>query len=170
IQPTGKMQKHIYLCWGPEVLDLADNMDDLEGAQKVVKAHSKSGTITLIFEWLKGKGKVTYSHCTHTKTETHLCPFNIIKDCGFNCLMKTGWPSYYLPHPTTISCDIKTQHAYNRRSILTCHQEYDGDLSFATDAWTSPNYQAFVAFTIYFIYNRQPVRVLLDFLKVSKVF
>ncbi|KAK0457625.1 uncharacterized protein EV420DRAFT_1620887 [Desarmillaria tabescens] len=100
-----------------------------------------------MFEWLKGKGAVMYSHCSHTKTETCLHPFNIVKDHRFLCLMKTGHPSYYLPHPTTVSCDVKI--------------EYDGELSFATDAWTLPNYQAFVAFTVHFIHN--------DFMEISKV-
>ena len=30
------------------------------------------------------------------------------------------------------------------------HQNYEGKLSFATDAWTSPNYKAYVAVTVHF--------------------
>ncbi|KAK0467344.1 uncharacterized protein EV420DRAFT_1617412 [Desarmillaria tabescens] len=113
-----------------DVLDMADN----------AKNHNDK-TIIKMFEQSKDKGAVMYSHCLHTKTETCLHPFNIVKDHGFLCLMKIGHPSYYLPHPTTVSCDIKT--------------EYDGELSFATDAWTLPNHQAFVAFTVHFIHNGQ---------------
>jgi hypothetical protein len=25
-------------------------------------------------------------------------PFEIVEDCGFQCLMKTGQPAYYIPH------------------------------------------------------------------------
>ncbi len=46
-----------------------------------------------------------------------LCPFNIVKDHGFNSLMKTGQPSYYLPHPTTVSRDVKTVFAKTRQRI-----------------------------------------------------
>ncbi|KAG2068511.1 hypothetical protein BDR04DRAFT_1129220 [Suillus decipiens] len=73
-------------------------------------------SITMSFE-CKGKGKVTYSHHQHTCAETRakivcwvsesLCPFNIIKDCAFQSLMKTGRPKHYIPSPSTISCDVQ---------------------------------------------------------------
>ncbi|PBK65455.1 hypothetical protein ARMSODRAFT_989723 [Armillaria solidipes] len=147
-ESTGNMRKHVRSCWGPDILDIADQVENLEGARKVVKAHQNNGTITTMFEHLKGKGAVTYLHRAHTKTET----------------------CYYLPHPTTISRDVKTIFAKTWQRIAKLLQEYDGDLSFATDAWTLPNHQAFVAFTVHFIHNGQPVRMLLDFVEVSKVF
>ena len=48
-------------------------------------------------------------------------------------------------------------------------QEYDGKLSFATDAWTSPNHRAFIAITVHLEVNGQPLRLLLDLVEVAKV-
>jgi len=37
----------------------------------------------------------------------NLRPYEIVSDRGFQCLMKTGRPGYYLTHPSTISRDLK---------------------------------------------------------------
>jgi hypothetical protein len=34
-------------------------------------------------------------------------PFKIVEDRGFQCLMKTGRPDYYIPSAQTVSCDVK---------------------------------------------------------------
>lgn len=34
-------------------------------------------------------------------------PFQIVSDRGFQSLMKTGRPEYYIPSPTTVSRDVK---------------------------------------------------------------
>ena len=47
-------------------------------------------------------------------------------------------------------------------------QEYEGQLNFATDAWTSPNHKAFVAFTVHFVHEGVPVSMLLDLVEVAK--
>lgn len=36
-----------------------------------------------------------------------LRPFAIVEDRGFNCLMKTGRPEYYLPSQSTVSRDVR---------------------------------------------------------------
>lgn len=41
-------------------------------------------------------------------------------------------------------------------------QEYDGDLNFATDAWTSPNQKALIAFTVHFEHNGMPMSLVLN--------
>jgi hypothetical protein len=48
-------------------------------------------------------------------------------------------------------------------------QEYDGDISFATDAWTSPNHYAYVALTAHFETKGQPITIVLDVVEVAKV-
>lgn len=45
-------------------------------------------------------------------------------------------------------------------------QEYDGALSFGTDAWTSPNHKAYVAVTVHFEQDGKPVVLLLDVVEV----
>ena len=41
-------------------------------------------------------------------------------------------------------------------------------LNFATDAWTSPNHKAYVAFTVHFEHNGTPMSMLLDLVEVAK--
>ena len=45
---------------------------------------------------------------------------------------------------------------------------YDGDLNFATDAWTSPNHKAYVAVTVHMAVNGQNVAMLLDVVEVAE--
>ena len=47
-------------------------------------------------------------------------------------------------------------------------KEYDGRLSFATDAWTSPNQRAYVAVTVHFEHKGDPISMLLDIVEVAQ--
>jgi hypothetical protein len=47
-------------------------------------------------------------------------------------------------------------------------QNVDGKLSFATDAWTSPNHKAYMAITVHFEKNGTPMALLLDLVEVPK--
>ena len=47
-------------------------------------------------------------------------------------------------------------------------EEYKGELSFATDAWTLPNHKAFIAITMHFENNGEPMCVLLDLVEVAE--
>ena len=47
-------------------------------------------------------------------------------------------------------------------------KDYDGRLSFATDAWTSPNQRAYVAITVHLEYDGEPISLLLDIVEVAK--
>lgn len=42
-------------------------------------------------------------------------------------------------------------------------------LHFSTDAWTSPNHRAFVAWAVHFQYEGVPVAFLLDVIEVAEV-
>ena len=46
-------------------------------------------------------------------------------------------------------------------------QEYEGALSFATDAWTSPNHKVFVAVTVHFERDGTPMCLILDVVEVA---
>lgn len=113
-----------------------------------------------------------------------LRPFEIVKDKGFKHLMKTGCPDYWIPSPSTVSRDVKTVFSKTRNCIAkllqVCYlsallyssftqiQEHDGALSFATDAWTSPNHRAYVAVTVHFEHEGVPICMLLDFVEVPR--
>jgi hypothetical protein len=49
---------------------------------------------------------VSSAQIAHWCAESN-CPHHIVKDCQFEILMKAGWPSTYIPSPSTVYCDIK---------------------------------------------------------------
>jgi hypothetical protein len=51
--------------------------------------------------------------------------------------------------------------------LMNYSQNYDGDINFASDAWTSPNHKALVAITAHFLHNDQPISMLLDLVEVA---
>ncbi|KAF8993712.1 hypothetical protein BDQ17DRAFT_1252516 [Cyathus striatus] len=111
---TSNLYRYAKSYWGDETVTAATAMKnarrDTSEVCDVLAKH-KDGSIVAAFECV-GKGKVTYSHRQHTQAETHtefvcwvsesLRPFNLVQDCEFRCLMKTGRPEYYLPLPTMI--------------------------------------------------------------------
>ncbi|PBK73743.1 hypothetical protein ARMSODRAFT_868845, partial [Armillaria solidipes] len=79
-------------------------------------------------------------------------------------------PKHYIPHLTTVSHDTKTVFAKTHRHISNYLQKLNGLLSFATDAWTSPNHRAYIALTVHFIHeDGTPIKMILDFIEVPKV-
>ncbi|KAK0435696.1 uncharacterized protein EV420DRAFT_1281602, partial [Desarmillaria tabescens] len=127
----------------------------------------------------QGKGRVTYSNCQHMKSEAcaeHICwisessrPFTIMKDYGYNCLMKMGQLSCYIFSPNTVACDVKTVFEHICQHISNMLQSYNGDLHFAMDAWTSLNHHPYIMVTVHFEENGKPVSLLSDIIEVAKV-
>lgn len=65
---TRNLWKHVKSCWDKDVLEVGMAAGTTKDAcESVVKKIRGSGSITAAFE---RKGKVTFSHCQHTKTET----------------------------------------------------------------------------------------------------
>jgi hypothetical protein len=134
---TSNMRKHAKKCWSEEVVasaDKANNADEVRWT--TVKGSLNPQSITAVFE-RKGKGKVTYSHRQHTKLEARAeivrwvseskRPFNIVKDHGFQTLMKTGRPQCYIPSPSTVSRDVKQVFANARKRMAKMLQEHKGN-------------------------------------------
>ncbi|KAG2085568.1 uncharacterized protein F5147DRAFT_588936, partial [Suillus discolor] len=151
---TSNMRKHAKLCWGEESVNMADEAKNANEARTIISG-AKNGSIVASFE-RKGKGKVIYSHRQHTRTETKYS------------LMKTGQPEYYIPSPLTVSCDIKLVFARTQQQIAKMLQEYDGQLNFATDAWTSPNHKAFIAVSVHLEHEGKPLVMILDIVEVAE--
>ncbi|KAF8811029.1 hypothetical protein BYT27DRAFT_7027152, partial [Phlegmacium glaucopus] len=149
---TSNLRRHALKCRGEENVDAARGrpVDEIREATKGI---SPSGLITAAFE-RKGKGKVSYSHRQHTRTETSL--------------MKTGRPEYWIPSPSTVARDVKLVFAKTRNRIAKMLKEHPGALSFATDAWSSPNHKAYVAVTVHFEQGGVPVSMLLDVVEVPR--
>ncbi|KAG1768273.1 hypothetical protein EV702DRAFT_979552, partial [Suillus placidus] len=67
---TGNLHKHVKVCWGEHALEAAsETKNATEARMTVVQSILETGSIQTSFD-RKGKGKVTYSHRQHTKTET----------------------------------------------------------------------------------------------------
>ena len=75
---TGNLRKHVRHCWGDEILCGADKCGDLESTREGLNRCKKDvdGSITTAFERIR-KGKITYSHCQHDKTQTRFVVTNI---------------------------------------------------------------------------------------------
>jgi hypothetical protein len=48
-------------------------------------------------------------------------------------------------------------------------QEHEGKISFATDAWTSPNHYAYVAVTAHLEVKGEPICIVLDVVELAMV-
>ncbi|KAI0267519.1 hypothetical protein BGY98DRAFT_881633, partial [Russula aff. rugulosa BPL654] len=149
---TGNLRKHTKRCWGNEVVAAADKA---KTARDVCDATAKGfldpQLITSAFK-RSGKGKVSYSYRQFTKTESKA---EIVR-----------WVSESMR--PFFSRDIKQVFVNARKRIATILKGQEGTLSFATDAWTSPNHKAFVAVTVHFEKKGVPICMLLDIVEVAK--
>ncbi|KAF8548181.1 hypothetical protein OG21DRAFT_1479289 [Imleria badia] len=166
---TGNMRKHAKKYSAKDVAEVHN---------KIIGSILCNGSITESFK-RKGKGKVTYLHrqhmCAETKAEIvrwvceSLRPFAIVKDRGFQSLMKTGRPEYYIPSELTISHDVRLVFARTRVKVAKLLKEYNGKLNFTTDAWTALNHHALVAFSVHLEHKGAPLSFPLDIVEVAKV-
>jgi hypothetical protein len=46
--------------------------------------------------------------------------------------------------------------------------KYENALNFATDTWISPNHKAYIAFTVHFVHEGDPMSMLLDLIEVAE--
>ncbi|KAG1730510.1 uncharacterized protein EDB91DRAFT_1239076 [Suillus paluster] len=170
IESTGNMCKHVKNCWGEDALAAAvQTKNAREAHETVVQGILTTGTITASFE-RKGKGKVTFSHHQHTKTETKAEIVHWVSESfRFQSLMKTGRLEYYIPSPSTVSRDVHLVFVQTRQQIANMLQKYEGELNFAMDAWTSPNHKAFMAESVHLEHKGKPVAMILDIVEVPKV-
>ncbi|KAF9028137.1 hypothetical protein BDZ89DRAFT_902107, partial [Hymenopellis radicata] len=162
---TKNLKDHAIRCWGKDTVTAALEMQNLDKARGLVKKHGgkKNGLLTTAFTKLKKAGARIFSHVPLTKPEVR-----IVKDRAFEKLMKSGRPETYIPHPTTISRDTKVLFGKTRRRLATFFQNYPGRIALATDAWTSPNHRAFVAYSAHWEENGEPVSAMLDFRELAE--
>jgi hypothetical protein len=69
----------------------------------------------------------------------------------------------------TVSRDIKNSFVKCRQHIGNLLREHSGLVHFATDAWTSPNHRAFVAWTVHLHHEGHVLVFLLDITEVPEV-
>ena len=111
---------------------------------------------------------------------------SVIDSTRFHVMMKSGHPGCHLPHSRTVLQDIHVVFHWVKKQlgemlqVCCCSsclcknsadeflKEYDGCLSFTTNAWTSLINRAFVALTVHFEDNGTQVSLLLDIVELTK--
>ncbi|KAJ6538177.1 hypothetical protein DFH09DRAFT_930666 [Mycena vulgaris] len=166
---TSNLKKHASLCFGRDAVDSA-----IAGQGP----KNPDGSIFAAFA-RAGQKPVTVTHRAHTDAEAraHIVewvtkstrPPNIVNDRGFRTLMTAGRPNLHLPSARTVSRDIQASFKKCKATIDNLLQNHPGQLSFATDAWTSPNHRAFVAWTVHLHHEGTPLCFLLDIIEVPEV-
>ncbi|KDQ49148.1 hypothetical protein JAAARDRAFT_110387, partial [Jaapia argillacea MUCL 33604] len=116
------------------------------------KATTRGGSIFGAFA-RQGQQPVTVSHRSHTNAE----------------LMTAGRPGLSLPSPSTVARDIHSSFGGCRNHIKILLRDHPGRLNFATDAWTSPNHRAFLAWTVHLEYEGSLLSFVLDIVEVPEV-
>ncbi|KAF8239967.1 hypothetical protein L208DRAFT_1062766, partial [Tricholoma matsutake] len=156
---TSNLKSHAVNCFGQDAINAAFNSTQPKTCN------------TSIFAAFTHQGQrlVKISHHTHTKAESHNRPLRIVKDPQFEILMRAGRPTTYIPSPFTISQDIKTVFESSCQCIDKILKDHPGQIHFATDAWTSPNHRAFVAWTVHLHHEGHILTFLLDIIEVPEL-
>ncbi|KAJ7200119.1 hypothetical protein GGX14DRAFT_372410 [Mycena pura] len=143
---TSNLKKHAVACYGKAVV--AARLDI-----KLEDAGQRDGNIFSAFA-RAGQRPVKVTHRgTHTEPE-------------FRC---AGRPELKVPSRHTVARDLNAAYARCSDRVKNLLETYNGKLSFATDAWTSPNHRAFVAWTVHLQHEGQPLVFLLDIYEVPEV-
>ncbi|KAG1808062.1 uncharacterized protein BJ212DRAFT_1281314 [Suillus subaureus] len=146
---TANLKNHAIGCFGNEAVKVAcvdKQAPDLQPSGSIFTAFAR-----------KDKEPVNYSHRSHTNPQVR-----------YVYLPTAGRPSIQLPSRFTISRDIKASFEKCSDRIGKLLREYPGRLHFATDAWTSPNHRAFVAWTVHLEFNGEMLCFLLDIVELAE--
>jgi hypothetical protein len=108
-------------------------------------------------------------------------PFNIVADPELLDLFKMLYSRVEVPHPTTVSRDVREIHRLCKDRVanlleviltvislfgsLICHQDYPGRIHIGVDGWTSPNVFSFLGITVHRAVDNQIQAFTLDFIK-----
>ncbi|KAF9060305.1 hypothetical protein BDP27DRAFT_1237027, partial [Rhodocollybia butyracea] len=133
---TSNLRKHAIQCFSKDAVEAA-----IAGAP----LSQLDGSIFAAFG-RQGAKPVTVTHWAHTNAQIWY-------------LMLAGRPQAVLPGRHTVVCDIKKSFERCEQRINTLLQVlmyFIGRLSFATDAWTSPNHRAMAAWTVHLQHKGSP--------------
>ena len=91
---------------------------------------------------------------------------SIVTDPELIDLLTTGHNHLKVLSPNTVRRDVKVAYVKCREHISKFLQEHSGLVHFATDAWTSTNHHACVAWTVHFKHNGAMLAFLLDIVEL----
>ncbi|KAG2098739.1 uncharacterized protein F5147DRAFT_582961, partial [Suillus discolor] len=140
---TTNLKHHAIGCFGDAVNNAMEGKD---------ASTTNSGSVYAAFA-RQGQQPVHYSHRTHTNLE----------------LLCAGRLNIELPSSDVLSRNIKVAFEKCSECIGKLLRDHPGCLHFATDAWTSPNHRAFVAWTVHLEYEGKMFSFLLDIIEVAEV-
>ncbi|KAJ7430555.1 hypothetical protein FB451DRAFT_1068108 [Mycena latifolia] len=140
---TGNLINHAKACRGNEAVQ------NSMGAKNKTKGF-RDGSIYAAFARLGNRVR-SFSHRPHMSQET-----------SEHFLIKTGRPSTYLPSPRQVARDVHAVFELCQARIANLLQEHVGNLSFSTDAWTSPNHRTIVGWVVHLQHQGKALSFLLD--------
>ncbi|KAJ7310185.1 hypothetical protein DFH08DRAFT_691325, partial [Mycena albidolilacea] len=143
---TGNLTKHATKCWGKDVV---------KARMKGVEAQGTDGSIFSAFARASER-PVAASDRTLTEAE-------------LRHILAAGRPEYSLPRRRIVARDLHAAYERSREYVMNLLQEYPGRLSFGTDAWTSPNHRAFVAWIVHLQHEGELLSFPLDVYEVPEV-
>ncbi|KAJ7286784.1 hypothetical protein C8J57DRAFT_1039844, partial [Mycena rebaudengoi] len=170
LSSTGNLLSHARACFGQDAVDQALSKTNKSKGRdgKIYSAFARLGQKVKSFSYRPQTAKEIRATVVRWVTENNR-PANIVKDDSFEVLMKSGRPSATLPSPRQVGRDVHTAFHASKKNIATLLQEYNGQLSFTTDTWTSPNHRAIVAWTVHLHHEGKPLSFLLDIVELPEV-
>ncbi|KAF7349077.1 Dimer-Tnp-hAT domain-containing protein [Mycena venus] len=160
---TSNLKKHAETCWGKDAVKAR-----LTGAG--TSNSPRDGNIFASFARtgqrpVKSLNSVPTLYAGFAEANR---PFRIMEDRELRELLLAGRPELNIPSRRTIGRDLNAVFDRCSQRIINLLDNYNGRLSFATDAWTSPNHRAFVAWTVHLQHEGQPLVFLLDVFEVPE--
>ncbi len=166
---TANLRHHARRCFGDEAVQCAT----LKGSTL-----EQSGSIFAAFS-RQGQQPIKPSNRSLSNPEvraslvrwiTESCrPILAVEDRQLRLLLLAGRPLISIPSRTTCSHDIIAAYKVARKIVIKLFQDSPSRVHFDTDAWTSPNHCAFVAWTIQFECQGEAVNFMLDIVEVPEV-
>ncbi|KAF7348841.1 Dimer-Tnp-hAT domain-containing protein [Mycena venus] len=143
---TSNLLKHAKKCWGADIV---------EARMKGVEAQGRDGDIFAAFARASDRPYPAErpAHIVRWVTENHR-PLSLIEDHEFRLIL--------------VSRDLNAAYGRARAYVEALLTGYNGRLSFSTDAWTSPNHCAFVAWIIHLQHEGQLLAFPLDIYEVPE--
>ncbi|KAJ7745353.1 hypothetical protein B0H16DRAFT_1321779, partial [Mycena metata] len=186
---TGNLINHAKACRGADAVQsvMGGNNKKIKGMSHLNTLFTyefknaqgtRDGSIYAAFARIGSRVR-SFSSRPHTSQETRANivrwvtesnrPVKIVTDFGFETLMKTGRPSTSIPSPRQVFRDVHASFDLCKAKIAKLLQEYPGQLNFSTDAWTSPNHRAIVAWVVHLEHDGKPLSFLLDVKELPEV-
>ncbi|KAI0804478.1 hypothetical protein BC629DRAFT_1283162 [Irpex lacteus] len=99
----------------------------------------------------------------------HHRPFTIVQDDELVDIFRMLYSRVEVPHPTTLSRDVREIYEMTRdeiaKDLQRILQRYTGRLHIGIDGWTSPNVISFLGITVHRVVDGKMKSMILDFIK-----